>query len=203
MSVLTFLIKISKESFNSKTKLSFFLIVLTFFRDNNLDLSEFEVFLNALFVSPKNTPYPISKQHVREILNCFDPEKVSKRKSFFTVELYIYVYVLKDTRISRVEFERVWTRLIKPTVSPKTALVIVDVQNDFVCGTMAVEKCPAKQKGEEVVPVINNLIDTVPFDAIVYTLDWHSDDHCSFIENVHLRKLSKFSPVCDFFFVYS
>lgn len=60
---------------------------------------------------------------------------------------------------------------------------------------MALVECPAKQEGSEVVPVINKLIDTVPFDVIAYTLDWHPDDHCSFIENVHNRQLSKQSPV--------
>ena len=76
-----------------------------------------------------------------------------------------------------------------------SALVIVDVQNDFIDGKLALKNCPAKQDGGEVVPVINHLIDTIPFDVIVYTQDWHPQNHCSFIENVHLRKLSENSPV--------
>ena len=79
-----------------------------------------------------------------------------------------------------------------------SALVIVDVQNDFIDGKLALKNCPAKQDGGEVVPVINHLIDTIPFDVIVYTQDWHPKDHCSFIENVHLRKLNKFSPVTHY-----
>lgn len=78
---------------------------------------------------------------------------------------------------------------------PKSALVIVDVQNDFIDGTLALKRCEAKQDGAEVVPCINHLIDTVPFDVIAYTLDWHPDDHVSFIENVNMRKLSSNSPV--------
>jgi hypothetical protein len=76
MNVSTILTKTSK--FYALVQILFKLqtINIHFFRDNNLDLAEFEVFLNALFVSPKNTQYQISKQHVREILNCFDPEKV-------------------------------------------------------------------------------------------------------------------------------
>ena len=79
-------------------------------------------------------------------------------------------------------------------MQPCNALVIVDVQNDFIDGTLALRNCPAKHNASEVVPCINHLIDTVPFDVIVYTLDWHPADHCSFIENVHLRKLSENSP---------
>ena len=78
---------------------------------------------------------------------------------------------------------------------PKSALVIVDVQNDFIDGSLTLRKCPAKQNGAEVVPCINQLIDIVPFDTIVYTLDWHPADHCSFIENVHKRKIDQSSPV--------
>lgn len=43
--------------------------------------------------------------------------------------------------------------------------------------------------------MINQLIDSVPFDVVAYTLDWHPEDHCSFIENVHKRGLSANSPV--------
>ncbi len=71
------------------------------------------------------------------------------------------------------------------------------MQNDFIDGTLALRNCPAKQEGAEVVPAINNLIETVPFDVIVYTLDWHPADHCSFIENVHMRKLHEKSPVSN------
>lgn len=84
---------------------------------------------------------------------------------------------------------------IKKTVRPRTALVIVDVQNDFVDGTMAISKSPSGQDGYEVIPFINDLIRTVPFDAIVYTYDWHPADHCSFIENIGQRKLALNSPV--------
>lgn len=81
------------------------------------------------------------------------------------------------------------------TLLPRNALVIVDVQNDFIDGTLALINCPAKQDGAEVVPVINELIRTVPFNVITYTLDWHPEDHCSFVENVHLRKIHEKSKV--------
>jgi len=60
----------------------------------------------------------------------------------------------------------------------KKALIIVDVQNDFCPGgALAV---PA---GDEVVPVINELIEKDDFDLIVATLDWYPENHCSFVEN--------------------
>lgn len=60
----------------------------------------------------------------------------------------------------------------------KKALIIVDVQNDF---------CPGGAlpvpNGDEVVPVINRLLDSGKFDFFVVSLDWHPEDHCSFIGN--------------------
>ena len=55
-------------------------------------------------------------------------------------------------------------------VKPKSAFVIVDVQNDFISGSLAIKNCPAGQDGEDVVGPINNLIDTVPFDMHCYSL---------------------------------
>ncbi len=78
---------------------------------------------------------------------------------------------------------------------PRSALIIIDVQNDFIDGSLGLINCPAKQDGAEVVPVINEMLDTIPFDAVAYTLDWHPNDHCSFIDNVNMRKISDKSPV--------
>lgn len=57
------------------------------------------------------------------------------------------------------------------------ALVIVDMQNDFLPGGALGVK-----KGEEVVPTVNSLTHG-PFDLIVATKDWHPADHTSFAEN--------------------
>ena len=80
-------------------------------------------------------------------------------------------------------------------MKPRSAFVIVDVQNDFISGSLAIKNCPAGQEGEEVVPPINRLLDTVPFTMHCYSLDWHPSDHISFIDNVKMRKLSPDSKV--------
>ena len=55
----------------------------------------------------------------------------------------------------------------------KTALLIVDVQNDF---------CPGgalpTQKGNIIIPVINNLMDK--FDLIISSRDWHPENTIHF-----------------------
>ena len=57
----------------------------------------------------------------------------------------------------------------------KKALIVVDVQNDFCPGGVL-----AVPRGDEVVPVINILLDL--FGTIIFTKDWHPENHCSFIE---------------------
>ncbi|MCL5098665.1 MAG: bifunctional nicotinamidase/pyrazinamidase [Candidatus Omnitrophica bacterium] len=58
----------------------------------------------------------------------------------------------------------------------KTALIIVDVQNDFVPGGAL-----AVRGGDEVIPVVNR--QKSRFDLLVATQDWHPPDHGSFASN--------------------
>lgn len=55
-----------------------------------------------------------------------------------------------------------------------TALLITDVQNDFLPGGAL-----AVKEGDRVIPLINQLVD-LPFDTILATKDWHPRDHGSF-----------------------
>ncbi|ORY83604.1 Isochorismatase-like protein [Protomyces lactucae-debilis] len=60
---------------------------------------------------------------------------------------------------------------------PKTALLIVDVQNDFLDGGAL-----AVPHAEEIIPVIQRLLNH-PFDQIIATQDWHPRNHVSFAAN--------------------
>ena len=55
----------------------------------------------------------------------------------------------------------------------KTALIVVDVQNDFCPGGAL-----AVAGGDDIVPVINTMIPN--YGACVLTQDWHPRDHTSF-----------------------
>lgn len=60
--------------------------------------------------------------------------------------------------------------------SENTALIVVDVQNDFCPGgALAIDK------GNEIVDPVNKLMNQ--FDNIVFTQDWHPEDHVSFAAN--------------------
>ena len=67
---------------------------------------------------------------------------------------------------------------------------MIDIQNDFLTGTLALRVAPAKQDGLKLIRPINNFLDEASknFDNIVYSLDWHPSDHVSFLSNVDLRE---------------
>jgi exosome complex component RRP4 len=73
------------------------------------------------------------------------------------------------------------------------------VQYDFIDGTLALKNCPSQHQGEHVIPILNKLLNEIHFDVIVYTQDWHTHDHISFFENLHLRShlLAKDSKQAD------
>lgn len=64
------------------------------------------------------------------------------------------------------------------------ALLIVDLQNDFMPGGPL-----GVNEGDNIIPIINDLC-KMPFDVIVATKDWHPSKHISFAEN-HGKKPGK------------
>jgi nicotinamidase/pyrazinamidase len=63
-----------------------------------------------------------------------------------------------------------------------TALIIVDVQNDFLPGGAL-----AVPDGDRVIPVINEL--SRDFDLVFTTQDWHPANHCSFAASYPDKKI--------------
>ena len=65
------------------------------------------------------------------------------------------------------------------------ALVLVDIQNDFVAGGAL-----AVPDGELVVPIANQIMDR--FEVIVATQDWHPANHGSFASQYPSRQVGEF-----------
>ncbi|CAK1594191.1 unnamed protein product [Parnassius mnemosyne] len=143
--------------------------------DGKLSFDEFRLICKALFRNDKGHIYTLPEEQARHIFQVFDKND--------------------DGFIDKEEFTFCWNHWIKVIVRPVNAFLIVDVQNDFISGTLNISKCNAQQDGSEVVEPINRLLETVPFDCVFYSLDWHPPDHVSFIDNVHLRELHVSSPV--------
>lgn len=135
--------------------------------DSALNLRELSSLCEELFVDGDGQPYDVPTRMCAEIFYAFDKDR--------------------DGKLNSEEFGNMWNKFILPIIKPKNALIVIDVQNDFIDGSLAIRNCPAAQEGKDVVPVINDLIESVPFDYVFYTFDWHPEDHVSFIDNVHLR----------------
>ena len=63
--------------------------------------------------------------------------------------------------------------------NPRSALLIIDVQNDF---------CPPQGSlqvagGTDIIPGINDLRKRLPFDVVAHSRDFHPANHCSFVTN--------------------
>ncbi|XP_050679588.1 uncharacterized protein LOC126975627 isoform X2 [Leptidea sinapis] len=143
--------------------------------DGKLNLEEFRLICKALFRNDKGYIYPLDEDKARHIFQVFDKNG--------------------DGFVDKEEFVFCWNHWIKVIVRPVSAFLIVDVQNDFISGTLNISKCNAQQDGSEVVEPINRLLESVPFDCVFYSLDWHPPDHVSFIDNVHMRELHPSSPI--------
>ncbi|XP_067948306.1 uncharacterized protein [Watersipora subatra] len=146
--------------------------MLNTFDKNRDGVLDFEEFSNLL-------------QHIFQ-LGPIDMTSEEKLKSFM-----LLLDLNNDGVIDRTEFQHAWTHCFDKILHPVTALIIVDVQNDFIDGSLALRHCPAQQDGAEVVPVINRLLEEREFDLVVYSMDWHPDTHISFIDNVHMYPLDK------------
>ncbi|XP_029645956.1 nicotinamidase [Octopus sinensis] len=132
-------------------------------KDGFLDLDEFTEMLKDIFPESDSCAASIS----RELLELLDEDG--------------------DHLLGRQENR--WQVWLNRVIRPISAILIIDVQNDFIDGTLSLKKCPAGQNGADVVPVINKLIKLVKFDLVVYSLDWHDDKHISFIDNLRTRTL--------------
>ena len=81
----------------------------------------------------------------------------------------------------------VWPSAVAPLSTgdvSSLALLVIDVQNDFISGSLAVDGA------DEVVGPINRVLAASGADlaAVCYSQDWHPPDHVSFFSNVGLRK---------------
>lgn len=145
--------------------------VIKHFSENNnlsLNIENFKNLLSDLLSDSNGSSYEISDLKLNKLFTVFDENK--------------------DGVIDEVEFIKLSDCFIQPLVKPVTALLVIDVQNDFIDGSLALKTFPAKQDGSHVIPVINHLIEEYEFDIIVYSHDYHPKDHISFYDNFDLHK---------------
>lgn len=143
-------------------------------RDGYLNKREFRQLLSDIFCDGSQ-PYKLTEEQEKELFTLLDQDQ--------------------DGKISKTEFLGNCYYWLKQILQPNSALIVVDVQNDFLDGNLALRNCPAGQDGLGVIPAINSVLDTVNFELVVYTRDWHPEDHISFAENKHIRPFHSTSQI--------
>lgn len=136
-----------------------------------LNMEDFTKLCKLLFRNADGAEYELENSKIREMFMIFDKNK--------------------DGFLDAEEFQYCWDNWAQVILRPKSALLIIDVQNDFISGTLSVSHGPAGHDGADVIAPINALLGTGAFRApqVYYSLDWHPPDHISFVENAGLREL--------------
>ncbi|CAB3409993.1 unnamed protein product [Caenorhabditis bovis] len=70
--------------------------------------------------------------------------------------------------------------VLNPLRNLRVAFIVVDFQNDFVNGSLKIGDGDAEQDPHLAIPHINQLLNE-SWDLIVYTKDWHPENHISFL----------------------
>merc|ERR1711892_1328763 len=72
---------------------------------------------------------------------------------------------------------------LRHVFSPRRTLLIIDMQNDFISGSLAVDGAA------DIISPIADLIEEDLWNQVIHSQDWHPADHISFFSNVDLRPL--------------
>ena len=137
-------------------------------------------------LSSKSRPFCSSFKMINEAA---DTDQCIKYGSYFFHNIFLYFSLVFLPYFFFLPGKICDQWLAFQVLDPVSAFIIVDVQHDFICGSLAVGA------GDEVVPVINDLIENASFDNIIYSLDWHPSNHISFLENIQMRELHHTSKV--------
>lgn len=123
----------------------------------------------------------------------FDADEVEQHERR-TREIFELFDANADGALNEQELHRC-CNWIHATVNPVNVLLVVDVQNDFIDGTLALRQSGYGQEGLEVLEPINRLLRDGRWDKVMYSLDWHPENHISFFENLAMRELHPESKI--------
>ncbi|KAI6207273.1 Isochorismatase domain-containing protein [Aphelenchoides fujianensis] len=157
--------------------------------DRSLDFGDFRAAVRSLLVEGEE---PTDEQ-LRELFDHFD-----KATILFSFFLPFNGRLLQDGdgRLNENEAARFHELVVRKVRELRVAFVVVDFQNDFIDGSMGLKYGEAKQDPTEVIEPINELLDRhSAFHLVVYSLDWHPEDHISFYE--HARNADRLLSEAD------
>lgn len=159
--------------------------------ENKIGKTSSEVFDNF----DKNKDGSLDFDEFRNLcLQLFDAEEVEENES--RIENIFEIFdINRDGLLNGEEWNRCYNEWLQVIMNPVNVLLVVDVQNDFIQGSLGLSKCGEGEDGEEVIEPINRLLKEGVWKTIVYTQDWHPENHIGFFDNLHLRQLHPESKI--------
>lgn len=143
----------------------------------------------------KNKDGGLNFEEFKELcLELFGADEVGRHENKVS-DIFETLDVNGDGNIKNEEWETCFNKWIKVVLNPVKVFLVVDVQNDFISGTLALKDLGLGQDGTDVLEPINNLIKECQWDKVIYSLDWHPPNHIGFYDNLHMRELHPNSEV--------
>ncbi|CAD5227605.1 unnamed protein product [Bursaphelenchus xylophilus] len=130
----------------------------------------------------ENATFPVFEEYILKIVSYETPTTDKIRLLFDQFDKD------QDGFLDTAEAEEFNNNVIEKINSLKSALIIVDFQNDFVHeeGTLRLKDGPAQEDPLEIVDNLNALLQRhSDFDLTIFTIDWHPKNHISFYENAN------------------
>jgi nicotinamidase/pyrazinamidase len=154
------------------------------------------ILFSAIFSGQKKAEDFLSDKYIEDLFSKFDVDKSGRLEKAEVEKLVASILNSQSrSRISKKDHETIYSLIDKnhdgdvsleelkqslhdwlPIDGRRCALIVVDLQNDFLTGSLPVTG------GEDAVLATNELRKKFTFDVIAHTRDWHPDDHCSFAE---------------------
>ncbi|XP_033333737.2 nicotinamidase isoform X1 [Megalopta genalis] len=160
--------------------------------ENTLNYDNFRLICNALF--PPNE-IKQNDDRIRNIFDLFDDDHDGILKGQEWKIRLLQVTCTPNFPKLQLFIKCRFHEWLQMTIEPVNVLLIVDVQNDFIDGTLALRDFESNQNGFDVVGPINRLTKYGLFDKVIYSMDCHPENHISFHENLHLREIHPESKV--------
>ncbi|CAD5221081.1 unnamed protein product [Bursaphelenchus okinawaensis] len=138
---------------------------------------------------PPNQSFEEFAEFIRSIISDEQPNEEALRRVFTVFDKD------NDGVLDETESEKANQKIVEQINSLRSGFILVDFQNDFVDGSLGIKHGRAKQDPYDAIPKINDLLNRHDdFDMVVYTLDWHPQNHISFYEHCRNndRSLQKF-----------
>lgn len=148
-------------------------IVLIHFRDDLLSLAEFTLICRALFRNDKGHIYVVADDQLQQMFAVFDKNDdgfIDRDEFHFCWNYWIKTVSAKQIRshFRLVIVNFAFLQIVRPI----NAFLIVDVQNDFITGTLSISNCSARHEGDEVIYHL--------FIFVMVISQLISPNHCAF-----------------------